>query len=143
MPLTLASSGGGSVTLTVPSTASGFTATLPAVTATILTTSSTDTVNSLNAGIGVNQTWQDVLASRSAGVTYTNSTGKPILVNIQTSQTGGSNPSASIAVSGVKAAQDGQSNVPGGATLSVIVPNGATYVYTTAGNAATIWVELR
>ena len=100
--------------------------------------SSTQTVG----GIGDGQTWQDVLASRSAGVTYTNSTGTPILVNIQTSQTGGSNPSASIAVSGVKAAQDGQSNVPGGATLSVIVPNGATYVYTTAGNAATIWVLL-
>jgi hypothetical protein len=37
MPVTLNSSGGGSVTLTTPSTASTFTATLPAVTGTLLT----------------------------------------------------------------------------------------------------------
>ena len=30
--------------------------------------------------LGVGQTWTNVLASRSAGVTYTNSTGKPIVV---------------------------------------------------------------
>ena len=33
-------------------------------------------------GIGFNQTWQDVTSSRSAGVTYTNSSGKPIGVSI-------------------------------------------------------------
>ena len=32
--------------------------------------------------IGVGQTWQDVTASRVAGITYTNSTGKPISVSI-------------------------------------------------------------
>lgn len=31
-----------------------------------------------NNSIGVNQTWQDVTASRTIGVTYTNTTGKPI-----------------------------------------------------------------
>ena len=40
MPVTLNSSGGGSVTITTASTASTFTATLPAVTGTILTSSS-------------------------------------------------------------------------------------------------------
>ena len=33
--------------------------------------------------IGVGQTWQDMTASRSAGVTYTNTTGKPIMIAIQ------------------------------------------------------------
>ena len=33
--------------------------------------------------LGWGQTWQDVTASRSLGVTYTNSTGKPIIVAVQ------------------------------------------------------------
>lgn len=33
--------------------------------------------------IGVGQTWQDVTVSRVAGTTYTNSTGKPIMIAIQ------------------------------------------------------------
>lgn len=40
MPVTLNSSGGGSVTITTPSTASTFTATLPAATGTLLTSAS-------------------------------------------------------------------------------------------------------
>ncbi len=31
-------------------------------------------------GIGIGQTWQDLTASRTIGVTYTNTTGKPIFV---------------------------------------------------------------
>ena len=38
--------------------------------------------NTPNTQIGVGQTWQDVTASRALGVTYTNSTGKPILINV-------------------------------------------------------------
>ncbi|RBJ62544.1 phage tail protein, partial [Pseudomonas sp. MWU12-2534b] len=34
---------------------------------------------------GINQTWQNVLAMRSAGVGYVNSTGKPILVSVVSS----------------------------------------------------------
>lgn len=44
MPLKLTSSGGGSVTLDVPSTASDFTATMPANTGTVITTGSTAAV---------------------------------------------------------------------------------------------------
>lgn len=44
MPLKLNSSGGGSVTLTVPSTASDFTATIPANTGTVVTTGSSAVV---------------------------------------------------------------------------------------------------
>jgi hypothetical protein len=44
MPVKLNSSGGGSVTLTTPSTASDFTATFPAVTGNVVTTGSTATV---------------------------------------------------------------------------------------------------
>ena len=37
--------------------------------------------------IGVGQTWQDVTASRTRNVTYTNTTGKPIQVNISSDYT--------------------------------------------------------
>ena len=33
-------------------------------------------------GLGVGQTWQDLSGSRSTGVTYTNTTGKPIMVSL-------------------------------------------------------------
>jgi hypothetical protein len=52
-------------------------------------TSLTGTANSLNAGIGVNQTWTSV--TRAIGTTYTNSTGKPISVAITATCSSGSN----------------------------------------------------
>lgn len=39
--------------------------------------------------IGVGQTWQDVRASRTAGTTYQNTTGKPIMVSLQMGSTTG------------------------------------------------------
>ena len=33
-------------------------------------------------GVGIDQTWLDLTGSRAAGVTYTNTTGKPIMVNV-------------------------------------------------------------
>ena len=36
----------------------------------------------IHQGLGVNQTWQNVTGSRVQGTTYTNSTGKPIMVSI-------------------------------------------------------------
>ena len=49
MPLNLASTGGGSVTLTVPSTASTFTATVPAVTGTLLISGQASAITSATA----------------------------------------------------------------------------------------------
>ncbi len=34
------------------------------------------------SGLGVGQTWQDVKASRALDIVYTNSTGKPIMINV-------------------------------------------------------------
>lgn len=83
------------------------------------------------------QTWQDVSGSRTAGVTYTNSTGKPIMVSIRT-------PAAlsdyTITVNGVVTAQ-----VTNIATtrmfMTTIVPNGSTYVV--SGFQGGSWAELR
>jgi len=89
--------------------------------------------------IGINQTWQNVLASRSDNVTYTNSTGKPIMVAV--SYNASSNGNDEFYVNGVKIA----SNVlPGGEdiTMTFIVPDGDTYKANTS-NSFRSWFELR
>ena len=42
----------------------------------------------LVTGLGYGQTWQDVTANRAAATTYTNSTGKPIQILVQTGSNG-------------------------------------------------------
>lgn len=69
MPIKLKSSGGGDVTLDVPSTASTFTATMPAVTgnvivSTAVSASSTNTVTN-KVAININGTVYYLLASTS------------------------------------------------------------------------------
>lgn len=83
-------------------------------------------------GIDSGQAWEGLIASRTSGVTYTNSTGKPIAV-IATSTT--SNPL--VVVDGVTI----QNVVSSTRFTSFIVPNGNTYVIT-ATNLA-LWAELR
>ena len=78
------------------------------------------TANSLNAGLGVNQTWQAV--TRTSGTTYTNSTGKPIQI---TASIYGINNTLTLTIGGVIL---GTVNGNYGGSLSGIIPNGATYV---------------
>jgi hypothetical protein len=88
-------------------------------------TSLTGTANSLNAGIGVNQTWTSV--TRAIGTTYTNSTGKPISVAI-TATCSSATTVQGLNISGtvVYAGSVGDAGTASG--FSLIVPNGATYV---------------
>ena len=91
-----------------------------------------------DAGIGYGQTWSDVTASRSVNTTYTNSTGKPILVLI----TNSSGAMQNLQVNGVTyaiAAGSSSYNFPS----SVIVPNGSTYKVSNSGGAPNQWSELR
>ena len=88
--------------------------------------------------IGVGQTWQDVTASRVIGATYTNTTGKPIMVII------GMDTYASyqtIEVGGLDISGNG--NMGGGNPI-FIVPNGSTYKFVST-NTGTLrsWCELR
>ena len=126
----------GSITLAAPDVAGTTTLTLPATSGTVLTTASTDTANALNAGIGVNQTWQSV--TRANSTTYTNSTGKPIVFV------------ALIAVFGAGTFILNLNGVvftaitnPSGTSsqLSVIIPNGNTYSF--KGTAVNTFFELR
>jgi hypothetical protein len=110
------------------------------IVAAISTTAVALSTNSTNA-IGYNQTWQNVLGSRGNGTTYTNSTGKPIMVAVAASPTS-NNQSISVTVGGVSL---------GGMTLTAgyssgafqfIVPTATTYVVSTSGSLNT-WAELR
>lgn len=82
--------------------------------------------------IGVGQTWQDLTASRSAGVTYTNSTSRPIMVVIL----GGGASSILINGSAILSTPAGIVNT------TFIVPVSSTYQFTTGGSI-TKWSELR
>jgi len=101
----------------------------------------------LNTGLGYGQSWTNYAGSRSSGVTYTNSTGKPIQFFIQSyGRTSGTNYNAmAITINGTQL----------GSTLTMsfgqqfqtahyIVPPGQTYkVDLFNGILADWWYELR
>ena len=91
---------------------------------------------SASGGLGVGQTWQDVSSSRAASTSYTNSTGKPIMVNIFKEE---DDFAANLTVNGVIVSTV-NTQVFSGATCSAIVPNGNTYSFNGAFN---YWAELR
>ena len=96
--------------------------------------------------LGVGQTWQNVLSSRSLGTTYTNSTGKPIFVSIYCAGQP-NNCEWELIVDSVSLGHQGVVSVASAgmrATMSAIVPNGSTYRAVNISNATlTSWAELR
>lgn len=97
--------------------------------------------NSLTAmsSLGYGQTWQDVTASRSTGVTYYNTTEKPIGVCVTTNGTGVMQLSVNGVIVGTASFASGNSNA-----LTVVVPPGVSYSATSGGAFAfSRWTELR
>jgi hypothetical protein len=128
---------------TSPSTALQVNGTVTATTFSGAGTSLTGTANSLNAGIGVNQTWQNVFASRAVGTTYTNSTGKSIGVAISYTCNLASTVQG-LTINGLSVYASG-SEIGNGSGFFLIVPDGNTYAFLTNGGTITIvtWNELR
>lgn len=85
-----------------------------------------------NMAIGWGQTWQNMLSSRSSGSTYTNSSGKPIMVSVRSAS------SLTVSVGGVTIYTD-SGNI--GFSCQFIVPSGTNYVV--SGSSINIWAELR
>lgn len=89
-----------------------------------------------DVSIGFDQTWQDVKASRAGNTTYTNSTGKPIQLNLN----------FSIANDGDASFQVDSLTLAGGQLSGIIIPAGSTYRLN-ASNIAWLsisaWNELR
>lgn len=93
------------------------------------------------SGIGKDQTWTDVKGSRAYGVTYTNSTGKPIEVFVTNS--GGSQLLKATVGSVVLGQQSSTYNTSTPRQcFSFVVPNGATYKVDCPGTLE-YWTELR
>jgi len=88
--------------------------------------------------LGVGQAWQDVTASRSVGVTYTNTTGRPIQVFVTFDPVG---TATHFQVDGINILPQADS---GYYHVACIIPAGSTYSLGTNGSAAMFrWVELR
>lgn len=105
----------------------------------VLTSNGTTWASVAAAGIGVGQTWQNM--GRSAGVTFTNSTSKPIFVLI-TCISGGTTITGTVDgltfTSGV-----GAGSFYNASTIYLIVPVGSTYSTNSFGAGSQSWYELR
>ena len=98
-----------------------------------------DTTTSSTFGVG--QTVQNVTASRALGTTYTNSTGKPILISVTVVGINDST-ATTLTVDGVAAAIVVDSNRYGQAkNICYVIPPSSTYSVT--GSPITLWTELR
>ncbi len=98
----------------------------------------------------LNQTWQNMAASRVAGVTYTNTTGKPIVVQLAVGTVNRGLKAITLTVDGKDSwthRNDATTYI--GDTLTAIVPNGSSYILTgtnvTWNSSAYLsrWSELR
>jgi|APLak6261664640_1056046.scaffolds.fasta_scaffold21155_2 hypothetical protein len=89
-------------------------------------------------GIGFNQNWQDLTASRAFGVTYYNTSGRPRMVMVN-ADSGGAKTTASV--DGV-ALPFGQVNTGYSSGLLVfVVPIGKSYIVNSS-NVLGKWSEL-
>ncbi len=86
--------------------------------------------------VGVDQTWQDVLASRAINVTYTNTTGAPIELLLSQISSGQQN----IFINGTQVAQN-SADTSTSNCVSIIIPDGSTY--RVDSGLPTFWWELR
>ncbi|SCX94481.1 hypothetical protein SAMN05216420_101408 [Nitrosospira sp. Nl5] len=93
--------------------------------------------------IGIGQTSQQLVASRAYNTVYTNSTGRPILVNVQLSSTAGHTAQLTLG-SGV-VVQGSSISGAGGSAVAWVVPAGETYKATVNAGTGSIvgWTELR
>ena len=101
--------------------------------------SGTNTGDQTLSEIGVGQTWQ--IVSRASGVTYTNTTGKPITAVVNIRDSGGDDPATAFV--GATRVIDNYNVFTGGATYTFIIPAGSTYKFDYSPNPLISWVELR
>jgi hypothetical protein len=120
---------------------------LRAKSTTVFTVTPIKKTGSAIAGIGVNQTWQNVTGSRAKNTVYQNTTGRTIQVNITfSSDSSATNTDVYVETANPPTVIVGRHiNVSGvGATtcISFIVPNNH-YYKTSANGTVQIWSELR
>jgi len=146
--LTVADGGTGASTITANSVilgngASALSGNLvaPSTSGNVLTSNGTTWTSATPVGgIGVGQTWQTVTGSRAIGVTYTNTTGKPILVSIYIYLP--SSQSSDLVVDGITVSTMRNPFTSGNywATIQAIIPNNSTY--SASNGTLQFWSEL-
>ena len=105
-----------------------------------------DTLNTaVSSSFGVGQTWKNLTSSRASGVTYTNSTGKPIHVFLAVKD--GIGGGLRLVIGGVTIFNFTY-DLPAWVfyPVSVIIPDNTDYSFTWAGNSPSdllTWSELR
>ncbi|ROL65361.1 phage tail protein [Pseudomonas protegens] len=82
-------------------------------------------------GLGDGQTWQNVTANRVSGTVYTNTTGRPIQVQV------------SITTGGISASCGGVTVTTSAYHAAFVVPTGATYSVILGSPVNPVWSELR
>jgi hypothetical protein len=90
--------------------------------------------------IGFNQTWQDLTASRAAGTTYTNSTGRPISVSVRVRR---DDCWLELYIDSLLISVFGETAGHAQVTVSGIVPAGSTYRVESIYGGTLNWYELR
>lgn len=102
--------------------------------------------NAFNQQFGVGgQSWQNVTGSRASGVTYTNSTSRPIIVSIFTDRSGTGDAGVTLYVNSQFVGKFDTGDAGDGQVIT-IVPSGSNYsatinTFTLGTNAH--WMELR
>ena len=100
-------------------------------------------IENISSGFGSSQSWMDMTSSRQAGVLYTNTTGKPIIVQISGSRTSNGTIGLQILVEERTSFRSivTQTTTHGG---TVLVPNESTYrLFSFAGASTINWWEYR
>jgi len=121
----------------VPTPTNGDNSTNVATTAFVKSKSESDS-------IGVGQTWQDVTGSRVAGTTYTNTTGKPIMVAVYQNYSAVSGAIISLYINGIVVVSAQLQTVNNSGHVIGIIPNNTTYAISIVGSGGIVkWSELR
>lgn len=108
----------------------------------VLTSDGTNWTSVANASLGSGQTWQNM--GRSYSTTYTNSTGKAIMVSIFATNLTAAPATCRFYVDGVAIGGFGMAQAGGiDNGGSFIVPNGSTYYVTNNNFSTPQWYELR
>lgn len=101
----------------------------------------TDAIN-VAASVGVNQSWINMTASRTAGVNYTNTTGRPICVILNVKNTLAGLWASNITVSGLEISL-GSTTQGEHRSIFAVIPNGAIYSYNPLTSSGSSMWELR
>jgi hypothetical protein len=99
----------------------------------------------LSQTFGIGQSWQDVSGSRAAGTTYTNTTNRPVMVQVEATASGAGSFAIAASVGALGIANPSWSAPAAGyrGDATFIVPPGATYSCTLTNAALSSWKEFR